>query len=62
MQIYSSMTNHDIDITINVLRKYESKECALGIKLNASKVIKANQLGFILGHRDVINPRSLLLR
>ena len=52
------MTNHDLDIAIHVFRKVESKTVPLGIKLNASKLIKANQLGFILGHTDVITPKK----
>ena len=55
--IYSAMTIHDLDITINVLRKWECKEFPLGIKLNASKVKKVNQLGFILGHTYFITPK-----
>ena len=50
------MTNHDLDITINVLRKWECKEFPVGIKLNASKVKKVNQLSFILGHKDFKRP------
>ena len=56
--IYANMTNHDLDIAIHVFRKVESKTVPLGIKLNASKLIKANQLGFILGHTDVITPKK----
>ena len=52
------MTNHDLDIAIQVFWKVESKTVPLGIKLNASKLIKANQLGFILGHTDVITPKK----
>ena len=54
--IYSAMTIHELDITINVLRKWECKKFPLGIKLNASKVKKVNQLGYILGHTDFITP------
>ena len=32
-------------------------DCPLGIKLNGSKVQKANQLGFVLGHTDTILPK-----
>ena len=56
--IYANMTNHDLDIAIHVFCKVESKTVPLGIKLNASKLIKANQLGFILGHTDVITPKK----
>ena len=52
------MTNHDLDIAIHVFHKVESKTVPLGIKLNASKLIKVNQLGFILGHTDVITPKK----
>ena len=55
--IYSAMTNHDLDITINVLRKWECKEFPVGIKLNALKFKKVNQLSFILGHKDFISPK-----
>ena len=60
--IYRSMTNHDLDIVINVLRKWECDMYPLGMKLNASKVQKANQLGFILGHTDVIQPKRTKLK
>ena len=56
--IYANMTKHDLDIAIHVFHKVESKTVPLGIKLNASKLIKANQLGFILGHTDVITPKK----
>ena len=56
--MHGSMTNHDLDIVINVLRKWESKECLLGIKLNDQKLRKANQLGFIFGHIDLIQPKK----
>ena len=56
--IHESMTNHDLDIVINVLRKWECKEFPLGIKLNEQKLRKANQLGFILGHTDLIQPKK----
>ena len=55
--IYRAMTIHDLNIVINVLRKWECEECPVGIKLNGSKLEKANQLGFILGHTDIILPR-----
>ena len=56
--IYRSMTNHDLDIVINVLRNWECDKYPLGMKLNASKLLKANQLGFIFGHTDVIQPKK----
>ena len=52
------MTTHDIDIVINVLRKWECPSVSLGMKLNVSKLQKANQLGFILGHTDCIGPKK----
>ena len=55
--IYNSMTIHDLDITISVLHKWECCECPLGIKLNGSKLQKANLFGFILGHSDLIHPK-----
>ena len=57
--IYRSMTVHDLDIVINVLRKWECAECPLGMKLNCSKLQKANQLGYIFGHTDTILPKRL---
>ena len=56
--IYTSMTTHDIDIVINVLRKWECPSVSLGMKLNVSKLQKANQLGFILGHTDFIGAKK----
>ena len=53
------MTIHDLNIVINVLRKWECAECPVGIKLNGLKLQKANQLGFILGHTDIILPRRM---
>ena len=56
--MYAAMTNYDLDIVINVLRKWECKEFPLGMKLNESKVKKINQLGFIFAHTDYISPRK----
>ena len=56
--IYTSKTTHDIDIVINVLRKWECPSVSLGMKLNVSKLQKANQLVFILGHTDFIGPKK----
>ena len=56
--IHERLTTHDLDIVINVLRKWESKDCPVGIKLNEQKLRKANQLGFILGHTDLIEPKK----
>ena len=53
------MTIHDLDIVINVLQKWECEDCPLSIKLNASKLQKANQLGFIVGHTDLILPKRI---
>ena len=60
--LYNAMTNHDLDIVITVLRKWECCQCPLGIKLNVSKLQKVNQMGFILGHMDSIIPKRAHLK
>ena len=57
--IFHAMAIHDLNIVINVLRKWKCVECPVGIKLNGSKLQKANQLGFILGHTDIILLRRM---
>ena len=60
--LYNAMTNHDLDIVITVLHKWECCQCPLRIKLNGpwSKLQKVNQMGFILGHMDSIIPKRAL--
>ena len=56
--MYAAMTSYDLDIVINVLRKWECKDFPLGMKLNEPKVKKINQLGFIFANTDYISPRK----
>lgn len=57
-KIFQGFTSHELDLFIKTLRTHESKKCKLPPIGKGTKNLKANQLGFLLGHSDRITPKK----
>ena len=57
-KIFQGFTSHKLDLLIKTFHNHESRKCKLPPIGKGTKTMKANQIGFLLGHSDRISPKK----
>ena len=57
-KIFQGFTSHELDLLIKTFHNHESRKCKLPPIRKGTKTMKANQIGFLLGHSDRISPKK----